>query len=256
MDLVRHLTLLTLRFNFCIRAEHIEGKRNDIAASLSRFQMDRFRELAPHANRDPCLVPSELLKIQWQTSGAILICRLLILQSGPTVQRKKTFIQFLSLYRPLHAQSLPTDEDTLIQYVAYLAKSVKHSTIKGYLAAVRHFHIRHGYQLNLRKFLRLHLVCRGIKRSQGSSTRTRLPVTVSHLKFFFSLLAIRYTFNYDSLMIWATMTLAFFGFMRLGELTCNFQFSSDAHLTPLDIIFHPSKSRFQKLIPSGWGIPF
>ena len=63
MDLVRHLTLLTLRFNFCTRAEHIEGKRNDIADSLSRFQMDRFRELAPHANRDPCLVPPELLKI-------------------------------------------------------------------------------------------------------------------------------------------------------------------------------------------------
>ena len=70
-----------------------------------------------------------------------------------------------SIDRPLHAQSLPTDEDTLIQYVAYLAKSVKHSTIKGYLAAVRHFHIRRGYQLNLRKFLRLHIVCRGIKRS-------------------------------------------------------------------------------------------
>ena len=63
MDLVRHLTLLTLRFNFFISAEHIEGKRNDIADSLSRFQMDRFRELAPHANRDPCLVPPELLKI-------------------------------------------------------------------------------------------------------------------------------------------------------------------------------------------------
>ena len=63
MDLVRHLTLLTLGSNFCIRAEFIEGKRNDIADSLSRFQMDRFRELAPHAIRDPCLVPPELLKI-------------------------------------------------------------------------------------------------------------------------------------------------------------------------------------------------
>ena len=101
----------------------------------------------------------------------------------------KSFIEFLSLYRPLHAQSLTTDEDTLIQYVANLAKSVKHCTIKGYLAAVRHFHIRRGYQLNLRKFLRLHLVCCGNKRSQGSTIRTRLPITVSHLKFFYSLLA-------------------------------------------------------------------
>ena len=71
---------------------------------------------------------------------------------------EKRFIEFLSLYRPLRAQSLPTDEETLIQYGAYLAKSVKHSTITGYLAAVRHLHIRRDYQLNLRKFLRLHLV--------------------------------------------------------------------------------------------------
>ena len=63
MDLVRHLTLLTLRLNFCIRAEHIEGKRNDVADSLSRFQMNRFRELAPYANRNPCLVPPALLQI-------------------------------------------------------------------------------------------------------------------------------------------------------------------------------------------------
>jgi len=135
--------------------------------------------------------------------------------------------------------SLYQQTRTLIQYVAYLAKSVKHSTIKGYLAAVHHFHIRHGYQLNLRKFLRLHLVCRGIKRSQGSTIRTRLSITVPHLKFFYSLLAIRYTANYDSLMIWAAMTLAFFGFMRLGELTCNSQFNSDAHLTSLDIYRSP-----------------
>lgn len=49
-------------------------------------------------------------------------------------------------------------------------------------------------------------------------------------------------------MIWAAMTLAFFGFMRLGELTCNSQFSSDAHLTPLDIIFHPSQSNPSHLL--------
>ena len=34
MDLVRHLTLLTLRHNFYPRERHIEGKKNDIADSL------------------------------------------------------------------------------------------------------------------------------------------------------------------------------------------------------------------------------
>ena len=49
-------------------------------------------------------------------------------------------------------------------------------------------------------------------------------------------------------MIWAAITLAFFGFMRLGELACNSQFSSDAHLTPLDIIVHPSQSNPSHLL--------
>ena len=57
IDLVRHLTLLTLRHNFYPRARHIEGKRNDIPDSLSRFQMDRFCSLAPHADPAPCPVP-------------------------------------------------------------------------------------------------------------------------------------------------------------------------------------------------------
>ena len=33
----------------------------------------------------------------------------------------------------------------------------------------------------------------------------------------------------------------------LGELTCHSQFSSDAHLTPLDIIFHLSQSNLSSI---------
>lgn len=150
-------------------------------------------------------------------------------------------MDFCSLYRPRSGSCLPVDEDTLIQYVAYLAKSIKHSSIKGYLAAVRHFHIRSGFTLELNKFLRLQLICRGIKRSQGaSSTRVRLPITIHHLRLFYCLLAIPHTRNYDSVMTWAAMTLSFFGFLRLGELTCNGKFSSDTHLSLGDVTFLPS----------------
>ena len=54
MKLVRALVLALMRFNIRVRALHIEGKLNDIADSLSRFQMDRFRLLV--SNADP--VPS------------------------------------------------------------------------------------------------------------------------------------------------------------------------------------------------------
>ena len=50
MDLIRHLTLLTMHFNLYIRAQHIEGKRNEIADSISRLQLHRFRQLAPRAD--------------------------------------------------------------------------------------------------------------------------------------------------------------------------------------------------------------
>ena len=122
---------------------------------------------------------------------------------------ERRFLDFCTLHTPNKSTHLPTNEETLIQYVAFLAKTIKHSSIKAYLAAVKHVHIRSGYDLDLKKFLRLRLICRGIKRSQGDSTRIRLPITINHLKLFFHLLAIPSTNNYDSIMIWAAMTLAF-----------------------------------------------
>lgn len=154
---------------------------------------------------------------------------------------EKRFLDFCSLSRPTSGTCLPANEDTLIKYAAFLARSIKYSSIKGYLAAVRHFHIRRGFELDLNKCLRLQLVCRGIKRSQGTNqTRIRLPITIKHLRLFHSLLAISYTSNYDSVMIWAAMTLAFFGFLRLGELTCNSKFSPETHISPEDVTFLPS----------------
>ena len=155
---------------------------------------------------------------------------------------EKRFIAFCNLYRPQQAERclpLPASEGTLIKFSAYLAKSIKHSSIKNYLAAVRHFHIRYGFKLNFQKMLRLQLVLRGIKRSQGDQIRVRLPITIHHLQLFYMMLAMPTTTNYDSLMLWAAMTLAFFGFLRLGELTCNSKFNSDIHLTPEDVVFSP-----------------
>ena len=128
-------------------------------------------------------------------------------------------------------ECLPASETLLSEFVAFLAKSIKYPSIKTYLAAVRHYHIRHGFALNLNKMLRLQLVLRGIKRSKGQPTRVRLPITINHLKLFKMLLAIPFTQNFESKMIWAAMTLAFFGFLRLGELTCNSAFNPQVHLT-------------------------
>ena len=58
MILVRKLVLLCLKINLVLTAEHIAGKENNIADALSRFQMERFRALAPKAERLPCPIPA------------------------------------------------------------------------------------------------------------------------------------------------------------------------------------------------------
>ena len=93
-----------------------------------------------------------------------------------------------------------------------MARSVQHSTIKNYLSAVKHYHSSSGYELNLSAFLRLRLILRGIKRSQGVHSTVRRPITLHLLNLFYHLLNVKYTDNKDSLMVWAAMTLAFFWF--------------------------------------------
>ena len=63
MDLVRSITMLTLVHNFIFAAKHIPGLDNSIADSLSRFQMDRFHSLAPHASPTPCTIPPSAMAI-------------------------------------------------------------------------------------------------------------------------------------------------------------------------------------------------
>ena len=63
MKLMRTLTYHSALNNFVIHAQHIPGINNCIADSISRYQMRKFRALAPHANSTPtpCLPPSELM---------------------------------------------------------------------------------------------------------------------------------------------------------------------------------------------------
>ena len=99
-------------------------------------------------------------------------------------------------------------------------------------------HLVNGYDLPIAKFQRLHYILRGIKRIKGASTRTRLPVTLDHLKLFHRILHSRASPTHDEIMIWAAITTAFFGFLRIGEMTCSGLFNSSTHLSRSDVSFH------------------
>ena len=61
MQLMRHLTLKAARSNFAFTAEYIASKDNALADSLSRFQMTRFRQLAPLADPLPLAIPHSII---------------------------------------------------------------------------------------------------------------------------------------------------------------------------------------------------
>ena len=112
---------------------------------------------------------------------------------------------------------LPASEGTLIYFASYLARTVRHGTIKTYLAAVRNLHIISGYKDPLRGRLLLKKILRGILRYQGSPRIRRQPVTSGVL------LAIRPVLRSwlgprDFSMIWAAFTLAFLRFLGVASL--------------------------------------
>ena len=63
MDLIRHLTLLTLQHNIYIHAVNIPGTHNAIADAISRFHFQRFRQLAPDADSSPCQLPDTVMTL-------------------------------------------------------------------------------------------------------------------------------------------------------------------------------------------------
>ena len=61
MALLRNFVLCTLKYNILFRARHIAGRVNRESDALSRLQVEKFRALAPYADKKPTPVPAGLL---------------------------------------------------------------------------------------------------------------------------------------------------------------------------------------------------
>lgn len=119
-----------------------------------------------------------------------------------------------------------------MRFSALLADSLTHSSIKVYLSAVRSLHIDNGLPDPLVNCLQLQRLLRGVKRVQGSASRSRLPITIDLLKVIQQSLDMR---DSDHVMLWAACCLGFFGFLRAGEFTINSSFDPSVHLSIGDI---------------------
>ena len=136
---------------------------------------------------------------------------------------------------------LPASEGTLIYFASYLARSVRHCTIKLYLAAVRNLHITAGFPDPIKGKLLLRKVLKGILRFQGDAQIRRQPVTPQVLCAIRPILQ-SWLSPRDFSMIWAAFTLAFFAFLRCSEFTYPgiSQFRSSTDLSTDCIRFHPN----------------
>ena len=111
----------------------------------------------------------------------------------------KSFCQRLGL------EVIPTSEEQLLLFVTELAKSRAVSTIRCYLAAVRHFHIVAGFANPLEWKLRLQLALKGIQRIKPTTRDTRLPITPLALRAIRGVLAPQGDFY--SHLLWAARIL-------------------------------------------------
>lgn len=134
---------------------------------------------------------------------------------------------------------LPINEDTLINFSVEMAHSVLNNSRRNYLSGIWHYLSSHGYELTLATFLRQQLILRGIKRSQGVNSKIRRPISLQLLSLFLppSYFAAYWQHKFHNAL--AAMKLAFFGFLQIGELTCNLTFDPKYNLMKRDITFMP-----------------
>ena len=134
---------------------------------------------------------------------------------------------------------LPASELTLIYFASHLAQTVSYDTVRLYLVAVQDLHRELNFPLHIHNMHRLQKVLTGIKRLAPSTKRDRFPITTQILTTIHNYLHPALSTNLDHIMLWAAFTLAFFGFLRASEFTCNGAFNPEVHLTSQDITFHP-----------------
>ena len=115
-----------------------------------------------------------------------------------------------------------------------------HTSIKVYFSAIGNLHSSCSHHSEYQQALtpRLEQVLRGIKREQlfTRSVRVRLPITVEIMHQIHSVLS-KCPTEYEGMMLWAACCTAFFGFLRVGEMTTPSQDACDSsvHLSLGDV---------------------
>ena len=159
----------------------------------------------------------------------------------PNTQRtynhaQNRYLNFCTLY---NIEPCPATEESLLYYIAYLFKdNLKGSSIRVYLAAIRSLHVNAGipYISNTPRIL---MALKGANVLSSPPSR-KDPITFDILCRMLELLSSRA----DKVMLESSMSLAFFGCMRAGEICLpdNAIFDAKIHLCVEDVTLQDDKS--------------
>ena len=249
MRLLRSLWFFVAVFDIKNCVEHIGGIGNCVADMLSRNNLAQFSVISSgvpptktntSTTAGDCLPQGTTLEYSqlradlrnYYATGAA---------SGTWTTYTTGQMRYLRFCSENLRQPLPSTEHTLMLFVTDLATSrLAYSTIKVYLAAVRHLHVTYEKhtQFSIQLTPRLQQVLKGIKKSHAATKKSAahrlitLAIMIGIKKFLLS-----QPQCHDNTMYWAACCLTFFGFLRSSKFKVPAQDSYDpsAHLAPQDL---------------------
>ena len=124
----------------------------------------------------------------------------------------RTYLRFCFHF---HLEPVPATQNTILCYIAFLARTIKPSSINNYVNIIRIMHLDAGMANPLEANFAVTNLKRGISRELGVPPEQKLPLTCEIL------LDLKKLLNFHrgkDISFWCACMLAFFGFLRKSTL--------------------------------------
>ena len=145
---------------------------------------------------------------------------------------------YLRFCQSMNLPSVPASTHGICLYAAYLARTLKFSSIKQYLGIIGLMHKEFGLDNTLIGNWQLSSLLTGVKRVHGNAPKQKLPINFDILRGIHSQLDL--TYSVDA-AFWAICLVAFFGMFRKSHLLISKvgSFDPGKQLTKADFSFFP-----------------